>query len=122
MLALLGATFQQPTRARTGIVDTVPDFRYGMAPPRDTLETGVKEALIDLQKTPGLPRPVGAAEESSGWGIPKPQPAGVLEPLAEPRQWLTADEARRVLLQSRAVCLWGECKRNKAEYKGALFG
>jgi hypothetical protein len=120
VLALLGATFQQPTRARTGIVETLPDFRYALAPPRDSVDTALREAQIDLKKSPALPRAVGAPEETSFWGVPKPVP-GVLEPLPAERAWLTADEARRVLLQSRAVCLWGECNRNKAEYKGALF-
>jgi len=119
-LALLARTFQQPTRARTGIADTLPDFRYSLAPARDCLATGVKEAAIDLRKSPALPRALGAPEETSLWGVPKPVP-GVLEALPSERAWLSADEARRALLQSRAVCLWGECNRNKAEYKGALF-
>ena len=120
VLALLARTFQQPTRARTGITDTLPDYRYGLAHARDGVGAGLKEAGIDLAKTPALPRALGAPEETSFWGVPKPVP-GVLEPLPAAREWLTADEARRALLQSRAVCLWGECNRNKAEYKGALF-
>jgi hypothetical protein len=120
-LQLLSRTFHQPQRTRTGIVETFPDYRYALASPSDCVEAGVKEAAIDLLKSPSLPRAANAPEPTSTWGIAQPQP-GVLEPLQGARDWLTADEARRALLQSRAVCLWGECNRNKAEYKGALFG
>jgi len=122
-VALLAATFQQPTRARTGILVTFPDFLYGLAPAPQVVAQGIKEAYIDLKKTPAAQKAPGAPEESGGFlaGVPKPIP-GVLEPLQFERRWLTADEARRALLQSRAVCLWGECTRNRPEYKGALFG
>jgi ribosome biogenesis GTPase A len=89
---------------------------------------GLLEAGVELEKTPAPPKALfsaAPAETGLKTGVPKPAP-GEPQPLPAheaPRRWLTKDEARRALLQSRAVCLWGECNSaaNRPEYKGGIF-
>jgi hypothetical protein len=128
LLEALGRTFQVPSRNRAGVSHRWPVQRFALAGGAAILAAGLEEAGIDLNKSPSPPKAlVFAAPGDTGLktGVPKPAPGEpqALPPHLAPRAWLTRDEARRALLQARAVCLWGDCNstENRPEYKGGIF-
>jgi hypothetical protein len=127
LVDLLGGTFQLPSRVRITTASTLPDFHYTVAPSGVIVDAALKEATVDLKKSPALaplpngvspPPPSTAAEQVPGSiaGLPKPL-LGAKE-LDVAREWVTRDEAMRALLLTRAACIWGECNKKKVEYKG----
>jgi len=124
VLAVLGDTFQLPSRVRVYHTTAWPEWHYSLAPPAVILEAALTEASVDLSKSPapspGLSNPANAAAEQvpgSVAGIPAPNQPGRKD-LSTARDWLTRDEGRRVLLNTRAACAWGECNKRRSEYKG----
>jgi hypothetical protein len=128
LVEVLARTFQVPSRNRTGVASSWPVQRFALTDGAAIVAAGLVEAGVELGKTPAPPMPLlSAAPGETGLktGVPKPAPGEPqpLPPHAAPRAWLTRDEARRALLQSRAVCVWGECNSsaNRPEYKGGIF-
>lgn len=116
--ALLGDTFQLPTRTRTGAFELWPVPRYGLRGAADTVQAAATEVSLDFTKTPVPEKPPAPTDGAT----PLPQiPAAALPAAKTPRKWLSASEARSVLLTSRQTCAWSECNANMPEYKGGLF-
>ena len=116
--ALLGDTFQLPTRTRTGAFELWPVPRYGLRGAADTVQAATAEVSVDFTKTPVPEKPPPPIDGAT----PVPQiPAAALPVAKTPRRWLSANEARSVLLTSRQTCSWSECNANQPEYKGGLF-
>ncbi len=127
LVDLLGGTFQLPSRVRVTTSSTFPEFHYAVAPSGAIIEAALKEATVDLKKSPALaPLPNGgtpllpstAAEQVPGSIAGLPRPVMGAKDLDVSRAWLTRDEAKRALLLTRAACIWGECNKKRVEYKG----
>ena len=120
VIALLGATFQLPSRVLSGAVEHWPVPTYALRSAAATVAAGCTDAAVDFTKTPTPHKP---APPAAGAAPVPPTPAAPLAAARGPRAWLSADETRAALLVARSVCAWGECTAAgaQAEYKGGLF-
>lgn len=118
---LLGATHQIPTRLRIGPVTKWPVWRYGVKTPYQSIHEAVNhsETKAYLKNAPPGGAGTGLVADDQLDSIKHYRRAtsgdvfDVSASMAASKgtasRRLTRDEAKKIVLQSRAVCLWGEC-------------